>query len=158
MNMPEINVVGDVGASFEVDATFAVADVDHLTDFTKVMLTEESFDWVISGNNLSVSAIGIETTGIALSDKKVTLKGMNSLKNGVKINSFDLPNNDPAGGIHLTLNTSVTNVCASCALSSDRLPLTASPRSHRKSADRLCRLSYLYIQGLDMPWIRMREL
>ena len=112
MNMPEINVVGDVGASFEVDATFAVADVDHLTDFTKVMLTEESFDWVISGSNLSVSAIGIETTGIALSDKKVTLKGMNSLKGGVKINSFDLPSNDPAGGIHLTLNTSVTNVCA----------------------------------------------
>jgi len=35
---------------------------------------------------------------------------MNNLKNGVIINSFDLPGNDPAGGIHLTLNTSVTNV------------------------------------------------
>ena len=41
----------------------------------------------------------------------MTLKGMNSLKNGVVINSFDLPSNDPAGGIHLTLDTSVSNVC-----------------------------------------------
>ncbi|TBU46075.1 hypothetical protein BD309DRAFT_663805 [Dichomitus squalens] len=109
MNMPEVNVVADVGATFEVDTTFSVADVGHLTDFTKVMLTEESFEWVISGSNLTVSAIGIDTTGVALSDKRVTLKGMNSLKDGVKINSFDLPSNDPAGGIHLTLNTSVTN-------------------------------------------------
>ncbi len=53
IDMPAIDFVGDVGASFEVDATFKVASVDHLTEFTKVMLTEESFDWVISGSNLS---------------------------------------------------------------------------------------------------------
>lgn len=53
---------------------------------------------------------GIEVSGISLPSKKVTLKGMNNLKNGVKINSFDLPANDPAGGIHLTLDTTVTNV------------------------------------------------
>jgi hypothetical protein len=35
---------------------------------------------------------------------------MNNLKNGVTINSFDLPGNDPAGGIRLTLDTIVTNV------------------------------------------------
>ena len=49
--------------------------------------------------------------GISLTSKTVSLLGMNGLKNGVVINSFDLPSNDPAGGIHLTLNTSVTNVC-----------------------------------------------
>ena len=53
---------------------------------------------------------GIEVSGISLPSKRVTLKGMNNLKNGVKINSFDLPANDPAGGIHLTLDTTVTNV------------------------------------------------
>lgn len=37
---------------------------------------------------------------------------MNNLKNGVLIETFDLPNNDPAGGIHLTLQTNVTNVSA----------------------------------------------
>lgn len=30
----------------------------------------------------------------------------------MQIQSFDLPANDPAGGIHLTLNASVTNVCS----------------------------------------------
>jgi len=53
---------------------------------------------------------GITVSGISLPGKTVTLKGMNNLKNGVTINSFDLPGNDPAGGIHLTLDTSVTNV------------------------------------------------
>lgn len=51
--MPDIDIASDVGATFEIDANFEVADVDHLTNFTKVMLTEESFDWVISGSNLS---------------------------------------------------------------------------------------------------------
>ena len=40
----------------------------------------------------------------------VTLKGFNGLKNGVLINSFDLPSNDPAGGIHLTIDSEVINV------------------------------------------------
>ncbi|RPD70056.1 hypothetical protein L226DRAFT_261105 [Lentinus tigrinus ALCF2SS1-7] len=109
IDMPTIDVVGDVGADFEVDATFKVASVDHLAEFTKTMLTEESFDWVISGTNLSVAAIGISVPEIALSNKNVTLKGMNSLKGGVKIETFDLPSNDPDGGIHLTLQTNVTN-------------------------------------------------
>ncbi|KAI8977823.1 hypothetical protein BD414DRAFT_466746 [Trametes punicea] len=109
IKMPDVNIAADVGASFEVDATFEVADVDHLTNFTKVMLTQESFDWMISGSNLSVAAIGITVPGIELSNKGVTLKGMNNLQNGVLIDSFDLPGNDPAGGIHLTLQTKVTN-------------------------------------------------
>ncbi|TFY75371.1 hypothetical protein EWM64_g8642 [Hericium alpestre] len=109
LKMPPINITGDVGAQFEVEADFSVADVGHLTDFTKTMLTQESFDWVISGENLTVSALGISVSGIQLPGKNVTLKGMNSLENGVKINSFDLPANDPAGGIHLTLDTTITN-------------------------------------------------
>lgn len=109
ITMPDVDVVADVGASFEVDATFSVADVGHLTEFTKTMLTAESFDWIISGSNLSVAAIGIDVPGIELNQKKVSLKGMNNLKGGVKIETFDLPSNDPAGGIHLTLQTTVTN-------------------------------------------------
>lgn len=34
---------------------------------------------------------------------------MNGFKNLVTIESFDLPSNDPLGGIHLTLQTSLTN-------------------------------------------------
>ena len=53
IKMPDIDVVGNIGGSFEVEATFDVADVGHLTEFTKTMLTKESFEWVISGKNLS---------------------------------------------------------------------------------------------------------
>jgi len=53
---------------------------------------------------------GITVSEISFPGKTVTLKGFNKLKNGVTINSFDLPGNDPAGGIHLTLDTTITNV------------------------------------------------
>ncbi|KAH9943102.1 uncharacterized protein BXZ73DRAFT_74141 [Epithele typhae] len=105
IKMPDVNVVGGVGASF--DATFAVADL------AKMMLTEE-FEWVISGSNLSAAAIGISVPGIGLGPlgkKKVTLKGMpNGLKGGVKIETLDLPSNDPAGTPNIT-NPSQVGTC-----------------------------------------------
>lgn len=45
----------------------------------------------------------------SISSLQVVLSGMNGFKNLVTIESFDLPYNDPAGGIHLTLQTSLTN-------------------------------------------------
>ena len=110
LQLSEVDVVGDVGAQISATSTFMVADVGHLTDFTKVLLTQESFEWDISGENLTVNALGISVTGISLPSKNVTLKGFNGLKNAVTIESFDLPANDPAGGIHLTLQTTVANV------------------------------------------------
>ncbi|EJD03283.1 uncharacterized protein FOMMEDRAFT_168292 [Fomitiporia mediterranea MF3/22] len=109
LKMPDVNLAADEGAQLDLTADFTVADVDHLTDFTKVLVTEESFQWDISGENLTISALGIDVPGINLTTKSVSLLGMNGLKGGVKINSFDLPSNDPAGGIHLTLNTTVQN-------------------------------------------------
>lgn len=109
LKMPDLDVVGDVGGAINLEGTFQVASTEALTAFTKVLLTEESFDWQISGENLTVSALGIAVPQISLSSKKVTLKGMNSLKNGVVIDSFDLPSNHPDGGITLTINSTVTN-------------------------------------------------
>ena len=45
-----------------------------------------------------------------MTSKTVKLLGMNGLKGGVTINTFDLPSNDEVGGIHLTLDTTVKNV------------------------------------------------
>ncbi|KAI0298570.1 hypothetical protein BC826DRAFT_1096594 [Russula brevipes] len=102
IKMPNINITGDAGAQFEVEAAFEIADVGHLTEFTKVLLTQESFDWVISGENLSVTALGLTVPDCHC-------KAFNNLKDSVTINSFDLPGNDPAGGVRLTLDTSITN-------------------------------------------------
>lgn len=53
MNLDPVDVVGDVGATLDLSANFEVADVSHLTDFTKVLLTEETFDWDIAADNLT---------------------------------------------------------------------------------------------------------
>ncbi|KAF9484474.1 hypothetical protein BDN70DRAFT_872495 [Pholiota conissans] len=109
VSMSDIKVTGDVGGTIDSEAIFQVADLAHLTDFTKTLLTTESFDWEISGENLTVNALGISVPGISFTPRIVTLKGFNGLVNGVTINSFDLPSNDPAGGIHLTINSTVVN-------------------------------------------------
>lgn len=109
--MPDIALVGDVGASLNLDAAFAVADVGHLTDFTRYLLTEPNFTWTIEGSQLAVSALGITVPGISIS-KTVVLAGLNGLKNDVTITHFDLPYNDPAGGIHLTIDTQIVNPSA----------------------------------------------
>ncbi|BGP00846.1 hypothetical protein RTBOTA2_002159 [Rhodotorula toruloides] len=106
--MPNVSLVADVGADLNLEAAFNVADVGHLTDFTGYLLTEPSFTWQIYGQNLEVSALGITVGGISIM-KDVVLTGMNGFKNLVTIESFDLPYNDPAGGIHLTLQTQLTN-------------------------------------------------
>ncbi|CAD6924941.1 unnamed protein product [Tilletia controversa] len=105
---PDINSVGDVGAQFNLTAQFQVADVGRLTDFTKVLLTEPSFVWTISGEGLTVDAIGISVSNITLT-KQVQLRGFNGLQGDVIINSFDLPYDDPAGGIHLTVDATINN-------------------------------------------------
>jgi hypothetical protein len=109
LKMGDVDVVGDKGAAISLTSAFKVADVGHLTEFTKTLLTKESFDWKITGENLTVSALGIDVGEVALSDKAVTLKGFNGLKDAVKIQTFDLPKNDPDGGIHLTIESTVKN-------------------------------------------------
>lgn len=53
MHMDDVNIVGDVGATLNVQSTFEVADVNVLAQFTQVLLNEESFQWDISGENLT---------------------------------------------------------------------------------------------------------
>lgn len=38
IRMNDLSLTGDVGATIDMDSAFEVADVDHLTDFTKVFL------------------------------------------------------------------------------------------------------------------------
>ncbi|KAJ1032418.1 hypothetical protein NDA16_000444 [Ustilago loliicola] len=89
-------------------AQFVVADVGYLTEFTRYLLTEQSFVWNIAGDGLRVAALGIEVNDISIS-KNVILSAFNGLRNSVIINSFDLPSNDPAGGIRLTAATTIYN-------------------------------------------------
>ncbi|GAA6027071.1 hypothetical protein JCM8097_006088 [Rhodosporidiobolus ruineniae] len=106
--MPNVSLTGDVGADLNIESAFSVADVGHLTDFTAYLLTEPSFVWQIYSQNIAVTALGITVEGVSIM-KDVVLTGMDGFKNRVIIESFDLPSNDPAGGIHLTLQTRLEN-------------------------------------------------
>lgn len=108
LSMPAVTAEPGVGAVLNLDATFQVSNVDALTNFTKYLLNEPSFVWDITANNVSVMALGANFTGITLT-KQVTLNGMNKFNQQVIIESFNLPANDPAGGISLTLQTSLYN-------------------------------------------------
>ena len=66
IGMPTINVVGNAGANFELDAPVDVSDVDHLTQFTRALVTQDSVDWVISGNNLTGDSISVDAMSDAL--------------------------------------------------------------------------------------------
>ncbi|KAL8277420.1 hypothetical protein RQP46_010142 [Phenoliferia psychrophenolica] len=78
LSMPDVTVVGDEGATLNLQATFAVSDVSQLTAFTEYLLNEPSFVW----------------------------------QNGVTIDSFDLPSDDSAGGVTLTIQSTLVNPSA----------------------------------------------
>lgn len=105
---PDITLTGDVGSVINVEIEGQIPDVDFFTAFLKKAITDASFVWSIRSDGISVDAIGITVTGIALT-KDVQLAGLNGLKGQVIINSFDVPSNDPAGGLHLTAVSTINN-------------------------------------------------
>ncbi|WFD26547.1 hypothetical protein MNAN1_001530 [Malassezia nana] len=108
IKMPDIKLAADEGAQLNLMADFSVSNVDALTSFTKYLVTNPSFIWTIQGQNLTVSALGIDVGGLTIS-KTVIMSGMNNLKNQVQILQYDLPSNDPDGGIHLTATSLIQN-------------------------------------------------
>lgn len=105
---PDITLAGDLGATLNVQIEGNIPDVDFFTDFLRTAITDPAFVWDIRGTGITVDAIGISISGASLT-KSVQLTGLNGLKGQVIINSFDLPSNDPAGGIHLTAISSINN-------------------------------------------------
>ncbi|UZJ55969.1 hypothetical protein CBS101457_005289 [Exobasidium rhododendri] len=105
---PNITLVGDLGSSINVELEGQIPDVDFFTTFLEDALTNPSFVWNIRGTGLSVSAIGIVVPGVSI-NKDVQLAGLNNLAGQVIINSFDVPENDPAGGLHLTADSTINN-------------------------------------------------
>jgi hypothetical protein len=108
VTMANLEAKADVGASFDVAGKFVVTDGTAMGDFAAYMINADSFEWEITGNDVSVSALGFTFSGIAL-DKLVTLAGAQGFKDDVTISSFDLPANDPAGGISLSAQTVIKN-------------------------------------------------
>ncbi|KAG2207252.1 hypothetical protein INT46_008870 [Mucor plumbeus] len=108
VSMPDINAKADVGASFDVTGKFTISNTDDMATFAAYMINNQDFVWDITTQDVSVNALGFTFTKITM-EKFITLAGAGGFKDAVTINSFDLPSNDPAGGITLTAQTSIKN-------------------------------------------------
>ncbi|KAG0238768.1 hypothetical protein BGW42_002634 [Actinomortierella wolfii] len=105
--MPNVAAKADVGAKLALtNVPFKVASSQNMGDFVAYSLKAETFEWSVSANNMVIIAMGAPIPGINMK-KKVTLKGFNGLQ-GLEIQKFDLPSNDP-NGIHLTLQATLPN-------------------------------------------------
>lgn len=105
---PNITLTGDIGSSLNVQLQGTIPDVDYFTTFLEAALLNSSFVWTIRGSGLTVSALGIVVPNITIT-KDVQLTGFGGLAGMIIINSFDVPANDPAGGLTLTAVTTINN-------------------------------------------------
>ena len=78
---------------------------DRFTNFAVFLLHNPSFEWTISTDKLRVTALGTIFDNVSLS-KKVSFKAFNGLP-GVTISNFQLPSDDPAGGIHIETDSTI---------------------------------------------------
>ncbi|KAG0334092.1 hypothetical protein BG004_000562 [Podila humilis] len=105
--MPTVAAKADIGAVLALtNVPFHVTDGGNMGDFVGYSLKAESFDWLVSATNMTVIAMGAPIPNISMK-KTVTLKGFNGLQ-GLVIEKFDLPSNDP-DGIHLVLTATLPN-------------------------------------------------
>ncbi|KAG0210313.1 hypothetical protein BGX28_009469 [Mortierella sp. GBA30] len=105
--MPQVSAKADIGAQLALtNVPFHVASASNMGDFVGYSLKAESFEWSVSAENMTVIAMGAPIPGIHMK-KSVTLKGFNGLQ-GLVIEKYDLPSNDP-NGIHLVLTATLPN-------------------------------------------------
>ncbi|KAG0018124.1 hypothetical protein BGZ81_010390 [Podila clonocystis] len=105
--MPVVAAKADVGAVLALtNVPFHVTNGGNMGDFVGYSLKAESFEWSVVATNMTVTAMGAPIPNINMK-KTVTLKGFNGLQ-GLVIEKFDLPSNDP-NGIHLVLTASLPN-------------------------------------------------
>ncbi|KAG2237334.1 hypothetical protein INT48_009067 [Thamnidium elegans] len=108
VTMADIASKADVGATFDVPGKFVLADSDDMAEFAAYMINNKEFVWNIDTKDVTVDSLGFTFTAISMS-KSITLAGAQGFKDAVTITSFDLPSDDPAGGITLLANTSIKN-------------------------------------------------
>ncbi len=85
--------------------TLIITDSDAFTSFATFLLHSPSFTWTISTNRLRVTALGTIFDNVILT-KNITFKAFNGLP-GVTISNFQLPSDDPAGGIHIETDSMI---------------------------------------------------
>ncbi|SPO25553.1 uncharacterized protein UTRI_03023_B [Ustilago trichophora] len=105
--LPNVTIVPEV-TRIQMRAELTIADPGLMSDLVKALLQEKSVDWTVSAPSMIIRAYDATLNGPGLT-KKTSIKAFDRLRNAVTLGTFDLPSNDPAGGIHITASASVRN-------------------------------------------------
>ena len=86
--------------NYETNARLTITDQSHFTQFATFLLHNPDFESTVSTNAPRVrTALGMHFDDVQLS-KDISFKAFNNLP-VVTISLFQLPADDPAGGIHI---------------------------------------------------------
>lgn len=96
-------------AELNQQSRFFVTDQDAFGDFTAAMITRPNFTWLLESNNVAVRALKFPTSNGIKFRKVTTLPGINNFNGNVKLVDFQLPGDDPAGGISFLATTEMNN-------------------------------------------------
>jgi hypothetical protein len=99
-----------------------IRDAAQFTEFATFLLHNPTFTWTISTKKLRLTALGTIFDNVTLS-KDVSFKAFNGLP-GVTISNFQLPSDDPAGGIHIETDVGIPSPARPLLLFSFRFPVT----------------------------------
>ncbi|GAC93593.1 hypothetical protein PHSY_001158 [Pseudozyma hubeiensis SY62] len=105
--LPNVTIVPET-TPLQVRAELTIADTGLMTDLVKALLQQESVEWTLSTSSMVIYAYDAVLNGPGLT-KKTSIRAFNKLQNAVALGPFDLPANDPAGGIHITASATVRN-------------------------------------------------
>lgn len=100
ISLPSICAAANDGVpDYEAKGRLTITNQGDFTAFAEFLLHNEQFEWTISTKKLRLRALGTIFDNIELT-KSVSFKAFNNLP-GVSISNFQLPSDDPAGGIHV---------------------------------------------------------
>ena len=91
---------------------FNITDEAAFSQFTQAMIMQPNFTWHLSSEKLDVQALKFPTAHGLHFNKDVTLKGMDNFAGNVKLVDFQLPADDPGGGIEFIATTGLDNPSA----------------------------------------------
>ncbi|KIJ47323.1 hypothetical protein M422DRAFT_164299, partial [Sphaerobolus stellatus SS14] len=109
--LPPVCAAANVGVpNYEAQGRLTISNLEAFTEFATFLLHNPSFDWTISTGKLRLNALGTNFDNVQLS-KTVTFKAFNGLP-GVTISNFQLPGDDPAGGITISTDSDIPSPAA----------------------------------------------
>ncbi|CAO3592898.1 unnamed protein product [Absidia cylindrospora] len=105
VTLPQTSIGGGHG-ELDADTPFLIENTDFFASFSKDMMALDSFDWTLKG---SCDITALSRTATVNLDKTVSIPGTYGWIQNVKINSFELPANNPNGGILVNLGTVINS-------------------------------------------------